>query len=246
MPAMCVDVNRLPLEGKGGLIEVLREITDPRKRRGIRHPIESVLALAVMATLSGMRSFEGIAEWAKDLPKDRLRRLRCWCHRAPSEPTFRRVLQSVDADEIDAKVGKWLAGLASREPISLDGKTLRGSADGEEKAWHLLGAITHHSGVVVSQEKVDGKSNEITAAKPLLEQVDLEGTTVTADAMHTQTDLASYVVEEKNGHYAFIAKDNQPTLREDIEALDWGSFFPSGAELRQGARTSGKPQDLAE
>lgn len=246
MPAMCVDVNRLPLEGKGGLIEVLREIMDPRKPRGIRHPIESVLALSVMATLSGMQSFEAIAEWAKDLPKDLLRRLRCWCHQAPSEPTFRRVLQSVDADEIDAKVGKWLAGLTSREAISLDGKTLRGSADGEEGAWHLLGAITHQSGVVVSQEEVDGKSNEITATKPLLERVDLEGTTVTADAMHTQREFARYVVEEKNGHYVLIAKDNQPTLREDIETLDWESFFPSGADLRQGSRAPGKPEDLAE
>ena len=75
-----------------------------RERRPVR-----ILALAVMGTLSGMQSYEAIAEWVADVPKDLLRRLRCWCHRAPSEPTFRRVLQSVDADEIDANRDRWLA-----------------------------------------------------------------------------------------------------------------------------------------
>ncbi len=131
MPALTVDVNKLPLEGAGGLIEVLGEITDPRHRQGIRYPFASVLALAVMADLSGMRSYEAIAEWASDLPKDILRRLRCWCRRAPSEPTFRRVLQLVDASEIDRKVGEWLARQAGDGTISLDGKALRGSADGD-------------------------------------------------------------------------------------------------------------------
>ena len=241
-----VDVNKLPLDGKGGLVEVLREITDPRQRRGIRHPVASVLALSVMAALSGMRSYEGIAEWARDLPKDLLRRLGCWCHRAPSEPTFRRVLQSVDAGEIDRKVGAWLARRAGGGAISLDGKTLRGSADGEKRAWHLLAAITHESGVVVAQEQVEEKSNEIPGAAPLLEKLDLEGSTVTTDAMHTQKDLARFLVEEKKAHYVFTVKDNQPTLRQDIEALEWGAFFPSGADPRQGARPDREPEDPAE
>ena len=246
MPAPAVDVNELPIEGRGGLIEILSDIVDPRSRRGIRHPIASILALAVMATLSGMRSYEAIAEWVSDVPKDLLRRLRCWCHRAPSEPTFRRVLQSVDADEVDAKVCGWLAKLAERKAISLDGKTLRGSGDGDGPACHLLAAITHGTGVVVSQEEVDGKSNEITAAKPLLEDLDLEGVTVTADAMHTQTDLARFLVEEKGADYVFIAKGNQPTLREDIESLEWDSFFPSGSDHRQGPREDRGPQDTGE
>ncbi len=137
MPALTVDVNKLPLEGAGGLIEVLGEITDPRHRQGIRYPFASVLALAVMADLSGMRSYEAIAEWASDLPKDILRRLRCWCRRAPSEPTFRRVLQLVDASEIDRKVGEWLARQAGGGAISLDGKALRGSADGDDPMCHV-------------------------------------------------------------------------------------------------------------
>lgn len=243
-----LDVNKLPLEGKGGLIEVLRGITDPRKRRGIRHPFESVLALAVMAALGGMRGYDAIAEWAKDVPKEVLKRLRCWCHQAPSEPTFRRVLNSVDAAEVDNKVYEWLRrqGALKPEAVALDGKTLRGSGDGEEKAWHLLSAVTHEGGVVVAQERVDAKTNEIKVSKTLIKDLNLEGATVTADAMHTQKEFARYVVEDKGGDYVLMAKDNQPTLREDIEAVDWDSFFPSGDEPRQGARPDREPPDLAE
>lgn len=246
MPAVVVDVNRLPLEGAGGLIEVLRGVVDPRKRRGIRYPLETVLTLAVMASLSGMRSYEAIAEWAKDLPKDVLRRLRCWCWRAPSEPTFRRVLSMVDGNQVDREVSAWLAQLAEKGAVSLDGKTLRGSRDGERPAVHLLAAITHAEGVVVAQTQVEEKSNEIPGAKPLLEDVDLRGRTVTADAMHTQKDLARHLVEERGADYVLIAKENQPTLLCDLKALDWESLPPSGPNERQGTRPNRASHDLAE
>lgn len=241
-----LDVNRLPLDGEGGLVQTLRGIADPRRARGIRHPLESVLALAVMGCLSGMRTYEAIAEWASDVPKDVLKRFRCWCHRAPSEPTFRRVLSSVNASEVDKKVSAWLAKQGLLDAVALDGKTLRGSGHGEEEAWHLLSAVTHEGGLVVAQESVDTKTNEIKVTKPLLEDLDIKGSTVTADAMHTQRDFARHLVEEKGADYVFIAKDNQPTLRDDIEAVGWGSFFPSGEFPRQGTRPNRDPPDLVE
>jgi hypothetical protein len=240
-----VDANKLPLDGEGGLIEVLRDMVDPRKRRGIRYPIEIVLALAVTACLSGTKSFEAMAEWANDLPKDLLKRLRCWCWRAPSEATFRRVLSMVDADEVDRRVCAWLAGLGERGAIAVDGKALRGSADGDKPAVHLLAAITHAQGVVVAQSQVAQKSNEIPGVKPLLAPLGLEGMTVTADAMHTQTDLARHLVEEKKADYVFVAKDNQPTLLADIQAIAWESLPPSGSDERQGTRPDRAAHDQA-
>ena len=70
-----LDINRLPLEGEGGLIEMLRTMVDPRKARGIRHPLVTVVAIAVGAALSGARSFNAVAKWAKDLTHETLRRL---------------------------------------------------------------------------------------------------------------------------------------------------------------------------
>jgi hypothetical protein len=76
--------------------------------------------------------------------------------------------------------------------------------------------------------------------------LDLDGRTVTADAMHTQKDLACFLVEKKKADYVFVAKDNQRNLREDIAALEWGSFFPSGPDLRKGPRADRDPEDQSE
>jgi len=240
-----VDVNRLPLLGQGGLVEVLREVTDPRNARGIRHPFESVLALAAMAALSGMRNYEAIAEWAADVPRDILRELRCWCHQAPSEPTFRRVLQAIDADEIDRVVGRWLADQVEvfGKGVALDGKTLRGSGQGDREPFHLLAAVTHEDGIVLAQEQVGEKTNEIKHAASTLRDLDLRGATVTADAMHTQQGFARFLVEEKEADYVFIVKENQPTLLEDIRTLHDRDFSPSGDDDGQGTRSDGAASD---
>jgi len=75
---------------------------------------------------------------------------------------------------------------------------------------------------------VPGKTNEITCVEPLLRNLDIEGCVVSADALHTQKKTARYLVEEKKADYVFTVKDNQPTLREDIDDLHMESFPPSG------------------
>ncbi len=81
-----LDLNRLPLEGQGGLIEMLRTVTDPRKPRGVRHPVVTVLTIAVCPALAGARSFNALAEWAKDLTRDTLQRLGSKCWTPPPNP----------------------------------------------------------------------------------------------------------------------------------------------------------------
>jgi len=179
-----------------------------------------------------------VAQWAADLPLDLRKRMGLWCWRAPSESTFRRVLQRVDADEVDRAVGRWLAGLAQGGAIALDGKTLKGSRDGETPAVHLLSAITHGEGVVLAQRNVGEKTNEITQAKPLLADLDLEGRVVTADAMHTQWELAEHLVEERGADYVLVAKANQPTLEAQVAGVAWESLPPLGPE-RSTAGTGG-------
>lgn len=238
--AMTIDVSQLPIAGQGGLMELLSELSDPRGSRGKRHPLRSVLGVAVCAVLSGQRSFLAIADYAASLPWETLRllgfRRKDWG--APSEPTIRRVLQRTDAVELDQKVGQWLQakGLVPGQGLAVDGKTLRGSQDGQSPPRHLLSAVLHEEGLVVAQHPVDQKSNEITALQPLLAPLDLKGAVVTADAMHTQKETARYLVEEKDADYVFIAKDNQTTLREDIATVDWDAFPPSADRQDRGQR----------
>jgi hypothetical protein len=236
---MTLDVEKLPLEGEGGLFPVLGTITDPRKRRGVRHKVQSVIAIAVCATLAGARSFIAIAEWAAEQSREVLLKLGSKRGRPPSERTIRRVLQAVDAQEVDRLTGTWVAQQVQLQgsAISVDGKTLRGSRDGEQGAVHLLSVIVHGTGTVVAQVAVGEKTNEIPCIKPLLADLDLKGAVVTADALHTQRETARYIVEDKDADYVFTVKGNQPTLRQDIETLHLDAFPPSAHNVRQRART---------
>jgi predicted transposase YbfD/YdcC len=220
----------------GDLLEALAAVTDPRKSRGVRHGLRTVLAAAVCAVLAGARSYVAITEWAHDLPVSVRLRLGIG-RRAPSESTFRRILQGVDPDELDTAVSGWLARRAGIAPtgtsatgagpvraIAVDGKTARGARSGDGRAVHLLGALDHARGVVLGQTEVDHKTNEITAFVPLLERIDracpLAETVITADALHTQHEHARWL-RDRGAHYVFIVKANQPTLYAQLADLPW-------------------------
>src|ERR687894_725195 len=167
-------------------------LPEPRKARGRRHRLVTVLALSVAAVLAGARSYVAIAEWAHDLLVSARVRLGIG-RRAPTESTIRRILQAVDLDALDAALSGWVAArlptpLPSRpitRVIAVDGKTARGARHVDGRAAHLLAAFDHTSGVVLGQTEVDGKSNEITAFGPLLDRIDLTDVLITADALHT-------------------------------------------------------------
>jgi hypothetical protein len=223
-----MDANRLPLEGENGLMDLLKTLVDPRKPRGVRHPVVTIVAIAVCAALSGARSFCAIAEWSQGLSRDVLRKLGSKRRTPPSEPTIRRVLQRLDADRLDAQIGQWLLHhhpLAGRA-VAVDGKTLRGGHDNGQSPPHLLSAILHQEAVVIGQIAVEEKTNEIPKLPELLAPLPLEGAVVTADALHTQKETARYLVEDKKADYLFMVKDNQSTLRQDIADLDWKAFPP--------------------
>jgi hypothetical protein len=95
--------------GTEDLLVALSAVTDPRKSRGVRHRLLTVLAAAVCAVLAGARSYVVIGEWAHDLPVSVRLRLGIGLRGAPSESTFRRVLQQVGPDELDTAVSGWLA-----------------------------------------------------------------------------------------------------------------------------------------
>jgi predicted transposase YbfD/YdcC len=104
--------------------------------------------------------------------------------------------------------------------VAVDGKTSRGARTDQQAAPHLLAAVTH-TGVVLAQRQVADKSNEITAFIPLLTPLDLTGTVITADAMQTQRANARFLRQTKDAHFIFPVLDNQPTLFDRLDGLDW-------------------------
>ena len=229
-----MSASRLSSKQTDALIECLRKLPDPRKRRGIRHGKLSVLSICICAVLSGARSFAAISEWGQRCSQPLLRRLCCrrsprtQRYEAPSEPTIRRLLQTIDAQAVDDALGEWLAGLCSCEgqDLAIDGKTLKGARRPDGSQVKLLSAFLHQQGTTVAQQEIAPDTNEIPVLKPLLAPLDIEGSTVTADAIHAQTDSARFLVEEKKADYFFTVKDNQPQLKKDIELLDLKNAFP--------------------
>jgi predicted transposase YbfD/YdcC len=230
-----------------GLLEYLARVPDPRDPRGVRHTLTSLLLAAVAAVLAGARSFTAIGEWVADAPPQVLACLGvrhdplARRFEPPDEATIRRVLETVDASALDTAVGSWLGarlraadqGLRQRRALAVDGKAVRGtrhsSSDGQ--AVHLLGVIDQQAGAVLAQAAVDGKTNEITQFAPLLEDLDIAGAVITADALHTQREHAKFLVSGKKAHYILVVKRNQPTLYAQVKNLPWRNI-PAGCTQR--------------
>ena len=207
------------------VLSVLAAVADPRARRGVRHRLAVILALAVCAVLAGARSFTAIAEWAADT--DEATRAGLGIGGAvPCESTIRRTLQRLDADALDDLAGAWAQqrtapSAGRRRVIAVGGETLRGSATGTRPGRHLLAALDHDRGVVLGQVDVEVKTNEIPMPPVLLGKISLRGAIVTADAMHAQCEHARYLVDQRGAHYILTVKDNQPKLHAQLAAVPW-------------------------
>ena len=111
----------------------------------------------------------------------------------------------------------------ARVAVAVDGKERKLAKAGGKKKVHLLGAVTHVTGLVIGQDKVakSGKANEVTHFKPLLEPLPLRGAVVTADAMQATRDNARYAREVKHAHFLWPVLGNQPGMYAALDALDW-------------------------
>ncbi|MGH8921106.1 MAG: ISAs1 family transposase [Actinomycetes bacterium] len=219
-----------------GLRAALGQVVDPRKRRGIRHPLVVVLTATVCAVIAGARSLVAAAEWVADLPGEVATALDV-AVRCPSEPTIRRLVGTVDADRFDAVIGRFVQDLSAatnprgrRRVLAIDGKTVRGSRRTDPDGTivpgrHLLAVIDQHTRVVLGQVSVDSKTSEINRFTPLLDTLnsngtDLAGVVITADALHTQREHVDYL-HARDAHWVLQVKGNQPTLRRQLAALPW-------------------------
>jgi hypothetical protein len=208
------------------LVEVLANIPDPRRRRGIRHPLRAILSLTVLAMLTGVKSLTGIAQFGRDKGYPLAHALGFRRGKTPSVSTFSEVFRVLDVAAFEAALSGWIAERlppSERPPgaellaISLDGKAQRGSREGAVPGQHLVAAYVPHAQAVLAQVRVDAKTNEHKAALQLLGVLPLAGTVVLGDALFCQRDVCEKVLE-RGGDYLFFVKDNQPSLLADISA----------------------------
>lgn len=200
------------------LMDCLSEIDDPRRpSNGTLHDFREMLVIAVAAALSDSDNVEDIAHWAR-MREAWLRRFLVLKNGIPSEDTFLRLFRLIDPKQFETCFRRWVGRTVTAlgGTLAIDGKTVCGSGSGGEDAIHMVSAFATELGIVLGQEKVAGKSNEITAIPELLEAIYLKGFLVSIDAMGCQKAIASQIVG-KGGDYLLAVKGNQPGLLQAIE-----------------------------
>jgi hypothetical protein len=220
----------------GSLLEVFEPFKDQRRGHGLRHRQPFVLACAVVGMLLGAGSYEALEDECAKLTQRQLRALGCRKdpktdrYRPPSDSTFFRVLNGLDAAEFDLRLGQWMMGqeISILQSLAIDGKTLRGSARTDGKPLQLLSAVSHRLRLTVAQEPIAEKSNEIPALKPLLNQLPkgaLAGSLLTADAIQCQQESSRFVTQELGADYLWGLKGNQSGILERAQLRLPQPFF---------------------
>ncbi len=199
-------------------MDCLSTIDDPRKpSNGTLHDFREILVIAIAAVLSDCDTVEDIAYWAR-AKEAWLRRFLRLKNGIPSEETFLRIFRALDPKQFEQAFRRWVGGIVSAlgGTLAVDGKTVRGSGSGGESAIHMVTAYATELGLVLGQEKVAEKSNEITAIPELLDALDIKGWLVSIDAMGCQKAIARKIIA-RHGDYLLAVKGNQPSLQEAIE-----------------------------
>jgi predicted transposase YbfD/YdcC len=211
-----------------GLDEVFdhfAELEDPRSEINLRHPLVSVVVIAIMGVLAGASGPTAIAQWAL-LKKEFLLRCLSLPNGIPRKDVFRRVLSSLQPGAFQACFVHWLTALRAKaaaamgidQPIfAIDGKTLRRSHDRSKGlgALHSVSVWASDFGLTLGQVATEEKSNEITAIPELLKLVDIQGAIITIDAMGTQKAIATEIIEG-GADYVLALKGNQETLHQAV------------------------------
>lgn len=205
------------------LLEVLADLPDPRSRHGRVHPLSAILALTVLAMLHGCKGPTAISQFGRDHGVALAHALGFRRGKTPAPSCLSDFYRALDAAAFEAALSRWIESRlpptkkGEKQPMSLDGKNLRGSCDGDAPGQHLVAAYAHEHQAVLAQIRVDAKTNEHKAALQLLGILPVQGRVVLGDAMFCQRDLCEKIIE-KGGDYLFTVKGNQLGLERDIEA----------------------------
>lgn len=194
-------------------------IDDPRCDVNVIHPLVNILKLVMVAVLCGMDELDKIIDYGEN--KKEFLEKEFNITSIPSKPTLTRVIAMLNPKVLSLSIVCILKTLVKNEikQIMIDGKAIR-STDAIKAIETMMNIVTAYTntGIALGQVVVDNKSNEIPAARELIELLDVEGTVITADAMHCQKETAETIVNNK-GDYVLQLKANQGNFYEDVYAM---------------------------
>lgn len=198
------------------------KMTDPRKGKLRYHKFIDILVIGICAVTCGADDYEAIADFGQ-AKAEWLQTFLELPNGIPAHDTFWRVFEALNPEQFQHYFLQWMSAVRqriSREVIAVDGKTLRRSyaKEADKAAIHMVSAWATKNRLVLGQQKVEAKSNEITAIPELLRALDLQNCIVTIDAMGCQTAIANLIIEGQ-GDYLLSLKGNQSNLHDDVMLL---------------------------
>ena len=235
------------------LYEQLRQVPDPRSARGKQYSWDFLLMGVSAALAAGKRKLSEISDWVKGHHAEIQQAWERSIERMPSYATVRRVVLCVDILKLEAAIAAYSQSLsdstgtvqppAEELPLvgqAIDGKTLRGTVQYKpEDRTPLVSLVRHEDAVVLAQQRVENKTNEIRAVPELLRGRDLQNTVTTMEALLTQRTMAQHILDQK-GDYLMVVKDNQHELWTAMDVLFRSSPLPRGEDDRHTVVTRDK------
>jgi predicted transposase YbfD/YdcC len=200
------------------LLAQFAALSDPRQMAKVLYPLPEILLLVLAATLAGADDFVETRAWGEER-LGFLRRFLPYANGIPSHDTLNHVVNALDPELFKRCFVAWVDTMRTDQPefVAIDGKTSRrchARSKGREPL-HLVSAWASRQRLVLGQEAVAGKSNEITAIPLLLERLELAGALVTIDAIGCQTRIAQAILA-KQADYLLAVKSNWPSLLAEI------------------------------
>jgi len=204
------------------IVEHFSTLQDPRMQGKIQHKLSDIIVITICAVMAGADDYVDIATYGR-LKEFWFKTFLQLDGGIPSHDTFGRVMSLIAPEEFGKCLIDWIRAVfptSGKGLIAIDGKTPRGSHDraNGRAAIHMVSAWAVEDHLILGQVKTEEKSNEITAIPELLKTIDVEGRTVTIDAMGCQREIVKQIVDQ-GGDYVLSLKGNQGTLHKETELL---------------------------
>ena len=202
----------------GSFIEHFSDIEDPRSHINQKHLFIDILFITICAGICGAKGWNDVEEFGKSRKKW-LKKFLELPHGIPSHDTFRTVFLFLDTKKFMECFGNWVSCIVKKvegEIISIDGKTSKRSYSENKKPLHMVSAWANKNSLVLTQVKVDEKSNEITAIPKILRSLEIKGCLITIDAMGCQKEIAKQI-KNQGGDYILSLKGNHSKLHEEVK-----------------------------